>query len=155
MNISDVEFLFLDVDGVLNNTMCDGWFDNYNLANLKHLCGLLHGPRIILSSDWRRDPKSLARVRLELNHIGLDIFGCTPCNKNPMDRAEEISSYLNNFVEKSDSIIAEQSIILDDMESKYVDPELPNVFFFRTQHQFGLTEEDVDFIMRFMNERSN
>lgn len=142
-----VTHLFLDVDGVLNNTMCDGWFDNFNLSNLKHLCGLLHGPRIVLSSDWRRTPNNIARVRLELNHIGLDIFDTTPILTDVRQRHEEIAMWLS-------SNDHEVCIILDDMESKFVDPELPDIFFFRTQHQFGLTEEDVDFIFGYLNDRN-
>lgn len=140
-----VTHLFLDVDGVLNNTMCDGWFDNFNLSNLKHLCGLLHGPKIVLSSDWRRTPNNIARVKLELNHSGLDIFDTTPILTDVRQRHEEITMWLS-------SNDHERCIILDDMESKYVDPELPDIFFFRTQHQFGLTEEDVDFIFGFLND---
>jgi predicted ATP-grasp superfamily ATP-dependent carboligase len=60
-----------------------------------------------------------------------------------MNRNQEIAEWLSKNEYTS-------CIILDDMESKYVDPELPNVFFFRTQHQFGLTEENVDFIMSYL-----
>ena len=99
----------------------------------------------MLSSDWRRSPQNLAEARANLFGIGLEIFDTTPCHTDVLSRFEEITEWLaqNEYT---------QCIILDDMESKYVDPELPNVFFFRTQHQFGLTEENIDFIISYLGE---
>lgn len=113
------------------------------MSNLRLLCDLLGGPKIVLSSDWRRSPQNLAEARANLLGIGLEIFDTTPCHTDVLSRFEEITEWLaqNEYT---------QCVILDDMESKYVDPELPNVFFFRTQHQFGLTEENIDFIISYL-----
>lgn len=126
-----------------NNDISDDSFNTYNMNNLRSLYELLGGPKIVLSSDRRRTPQNLAEVRANLLGVGLTIFDTTPCHSNPMNRDQEIAEWLsqNEYT---------QCIILDDMESEYVDPELPNVFFFRTQHQFGLTEENVDFIMSYL-----
>lgn len=138
-----ISHIFLDIDGVCNNTISETWFDDYNMGNLRSLCDLLGGPKIVLSSDRRRTPQNLAEARANLLGIGLEIFDTTPCHSDPMNRDQEIAEWLAKNEHTA-------CIILDDMESKYVDPELPNVFFFRTQHQFGLTEENVDFIMSYL-----
>jgi hypothetical protein len=115
------------------------------MSNLKILHELLDCPKIVLSSDRRRTPQNLAEARANLLGVGLEIFDTTPCHSNPLNRDQEIAEWLaqNEYT---------QCIILDDMESKYVDPELPNVFFFRAQCQFGLTEDDVDFIISYLKE---
>ncbi len=135
--------LFLDVDGVLNNTKSYNLFDEYNLNNLKQLCGALK-PRIVLSSDWRRRADNMAYVRSELKFIGLDIFDVTPMRMNPIARKFEISWWLedNDWSE---------GVILDDLSEEECDPQLPNLFFYQTDFNLGLTEEDVNKILEKYN----
>lgn len=139
-----ISHIFLDIDGVCNNSISSTWFDHFNMTNLKNLHELLGRPKIVLSSDWRRTPKNLAEARANLLGFALEIFDTTPCHQNFLSRNKEINEWLS----KNEH---EACIILDDMESDYVDPELPNVFFFRTEHQFGLTEDNVDFIISFLD----
>ena len=139
--------LFLDIDGVCNNSLNEVWFDPFNMQNLKDLCGHLQGPRIVLSSDWRRSPKNLAVARSELLHIGLKIFDTTPIMSFGL-RSEEIRLWLSN--EQWD-----RAIILDDMSAENVDPKMDNVFFHRTNYKFGLTEECVDKIVAVFRDKRN
>ena len=140
-----ISHLFLDIDGVCNNTLTETWFDPFNMGNLKKLWELLGRPKIVLSSDWRRTPNNLEEARTNLAAIGLEIFSCTPCHTSVLERADEITEWLASNEHKT-------CIILDDMSADFVDPELPNVLFFRTDHQFGLTEDDVDFIVNYLRE---
>jgi hypothetical protein len=128
--------LFLDIDGVLNNTLSEAWFCPYNMQNLKTLIDCWPC-KIVLSSDWRRSPKNLAVARSELQHIGLRIFDVTRMSLHLDNRKYEIRDWLS--LDKWD-----KALILDDMEAEHVDPELDNVLFYRTDYKFGLTEEDVD-----------
>lgn len=137
-----MNILFLDVDGVLNNTRSvfeDGEdFNPFNTKNLKVLCESLK-PRIVISSDWRRSPKTLARVRSELMALSLSIFDTTQISKK-MDRKDEIAEFLNEEV-------WDKAIILDDMDAEFCDPKMDAVLFHQTDAQLGLTEEDVDRIL--------
>lgn len=136
-------FLFLDIDGVCNNTINETYFDSYNMANVKTLVDLLKA-RVVLSSDWRRNPQNMAVARSELLGIGLDIFDTTPILNPPMSfgfRSEEIRKWLSQ--EEWD-----RAVIIDDMPKEDVDPKIKSVLFYRTDYHFGLTEEDVDKIIR-------
>jgi hypothetical protein len=138
-----ISHLFLDVDGVLNNTMSETWFDAFNVANFKFLWAKLGEPIVILSSDWRRRPESLEEVKWAIMPIVLG--GSTKFDDRISNRPQEIKEFL-------ESTEWSAAIILDDMQEAFVDPEMDNVFFFRMQHQFGLTEDDVDFIISYLRE---
>lgn len=130
-------FIFLDIDGVCNNTMNETYFDSFNMANVKDLVEY-YGAKVVLSSDWRRNPKNLAVARSELLAIGIKIFDTTPI-MSFVFRNQEIKQWLE---ENAD--VWDQAIILDDMTDELVDPKLPNAYFFLIDYHFGLTEEDCD-----------
>lgn len=44
-------------------------------------------------------------------------------------------------------------LILDDMGPDECDPKLPNLLFYRIDYKLGLTEQDVDTIIRMINEQ--
>jgi hypothetical protein len=137
-------YLFLDVDGVLNNYYSEGeYFVPYNMNCLKQLCDFIDF-KIVLSSDWRRSPKNKARVRSELKHIGLELYSYTPLYTTGGDRKDEIKEWL-----KEDDDFS--GLILDDMSADECDPKLPNLLFYRTDYKLGLTEQDVDSILEKLN----
>lgn len=139
-------YLFLDVDGVLNNYLSEGqYFVPYNMNCLKQLCDFIDF-KIVLSSDWRRTPQNKTRVRSELKHIGLELYSCTPTHTFDGNRKDEIKEWM----EGDDQSFG---LILDDMNSEECDPKLPNLLFYRTNYRLGLTELDVDAIIRIMNEQ--
>jgi hypothetical protein len=131
--------LFLDVDGVLNNfiSIHEEPFDQFNLTNLKLLCDKI-SPKIVLSSDWRRRPQDIARVRSELLFHNLEIFDSTPLG---LSRRDEIAEWL----EKNEWDFA---LILDDMPASECDPLMTNVLFYQTDFILGFTEEDADKCLR-------
>ena len=137
-------YLFLDVDGVLNNYLSEGdYFTEYNMSCLKQLCDFIEF-KIVLSSDWRRSPKNKARVRSELKHIGLELYSCTPTHTLGGNRKDEIKEWMEEDDHSS-------GLILDDMGPDECDPKLPNLLFYRTDYKFGLTEQDVDNILMELN----
>ena len=137
-------YLFLDVDNVLNHYGSED-FDQYNMSCLKQLCDFFDF-KIVLSSDRRMSPRQKAIVRSELKHIGLDIYSCTPRIIGG-SRKDEIKEWM----EEDDHACG---LILDDMGPDECDPKLPNLLFYRTNYKLGLTEEDVDTIIRMINEQS-
>ncbi len=147
MSSSDLQkneiFLFLDVDGVLNNTLSATWFDGLNLLNLKNLCKLLGNPKIILSSDWRKNEDSIKKVRVALNTVDLILTDCTPILSDVRERSGEIALWL-------DGKTFSKAFILDDMPAEFVDPDIENVLFIKTDPMLGLTEDDVDLINSLM-----
>ena len=143
-------YLFLDIDGVLNNYLSEGdYFTEYNMSCLKQLCDFIDF-KIVLSSDWRRLTKNKARVLAELKHIGLQLYSCTPTHTFGGNRKDEIKEWLKeNDSDDSHS----DGLILDDMGPDECDPKLPNLLFYRTNYRLGLTEQDVDTILVEMNKR--
>lgn len=141
-------YLFLDVDGVLNNFLSeDDYFTEYNMSCLKQLCDFIDF-KIVLSSDWRRLPKNKARVRAALKHIGLQLYSCTPTHTFGGNRKDEIKDWLKEDPEVWNSF---SGLILDDMGPDECDPKLPNLLFYRTDYKLGLTEQDVDIILEKLN----
>lgn len=137
-------FLFLDIDGVCNNTLKETYFDPFNVTNVKRLVDHF-GATVVLSSDWRRSGNNMAIARSELLHFGITIFDITPIKKFGF-RHEEIREWLN--IEEWFNLKGwTQALILDDMKAEYVDPQMDNVTFFQTDYKLGLTEDDVDKII--------
>lgn len=129
-----MNILFLDVDGVLNNTITETHFDEFNMRNLEQLVKSLN-LKVVISSDWRRSGANLARLRSELEHLGIEIFGTTIISNKK--RKNEIRHWLKTNVWS-------RAIVLDDLGKEECDPRFPNCIFHQTQYQFGLTEEDLD-----------
>lgn len=145
-------YLFLDVDGVLNNYLSErDYFTEYNMSCLRQLCEFIDF-KIVLSSDWRRNPQNKAIVRSELKHVGLELYSCTPNHSFGGNRKDEIKEWM-----ECDAWLLEDDeacgLILDDMGPDECDPKLPNLLFYRTDYKLGLTEQDVDTILAEMNKR--
>lgn len=141
---NDTLVIFLDVDGVLNNSLEDSQLSSFNIDNFRFLWEQLGHPKIILSSDWQRKEHLLRILQIALRPIPID--GCTPYEDNVYDRKGEIQKWLhaNEW---------ETAIILDDLPADFSDPEVENVWLFKTDPVLGLTEENVDFILEYMKEK--
>jgi hypothetical protein len=131
-------YLFLDVDNVLNHYGSEEDFDRYNVSCLKQLCDFIDF-RIVLSSDRRMSPRKKAVVKSELKHVGLELHSCTP-HIIGGHRKDEIKEWLREDDHFS-------GLILDDLGPDECDPKLPNLLFYRTDYKLGLTEQDVDSIL--------
>ena len=154
------KFIFMDVDGVLNNLAtlratqeCFG-LDPKCLLLLKDIVDKT-GAKIVLSSTWRcfRDGKVALRRALRINGIP-DIIGCTDdlndrsngawVSGNHVDRKDEILKWIkDNKVDQINDRIA----ILDDEPDACLVPK----WFFRTFFEEGLTRETADDIITHLN----
>lgn len=130
--------LFLDIDGVLNNSITEVEFNPFNMGNLKRLCESIR-PKIVLSSIWRIYPK---KKRQAIETIGAiwPLSDFTPIKLSLRHRKDEIAMWLSQNE-------WDRALIIDDMDRTECDPGIKNVFFHQTDFTLGLTEIDVDSIL--------
>ena len=71
-----VRLLFLDLDGVI---CCNyyGELESDKLDNLKHIIEQT-GAKIVLSTDWRRQPHLKERATQTIHDLGMEVIGATP-----------------------------------------------------------------------------
>lgn len=137
--IEQVTILFLDIDGVCHNTISEEVFSPFNMNNLRMVCEHIN-PKIVLSSDWRRSTKHVSRARAEIGVVW-PIFDFTPIKLSLNHRKDEIRMWLSENT-------WHKALILDDMDAFECDPVMENVTFFQTDRTIGLSEDDVDAIVR-------
>lgn len=146
-------FLFLDVDGVLNKlNLCEGRFighsskgsllfvDDVMIGYLKEVYDK-HDLKIILSSTWRTDEKSFEAITKVLQAQEMTIVGCTPIFKEKMptfaqNRTNEILSWVGDNISEKDTWIA-----VDDCALK-----LDITKFVRTKDKIGFTQERKNYL---------
>ena len=102
------KFIFLDVDGVLNNTKYTKKIHNkYNMHFISHempfdpkclrrLSKIVHatGAKVILTSSWRKDLKCEVVLKARLKEYGVKIFDMLPLNTHSSERGHEIKKWL-------------------------------------------------------------
>lgn len=144
------KFLFLDVDGVLNNDE-----DRHNFG-IDFICskkvGLLAeivfntDAKLILSSDWRRRESDRLMVEEALNLCGLKLSGITPIfYRRP--RWMEIADFLQ------DNPNFERAVILDDDEGAYHDTfSEQSIGFFHHDYNIGLTQDIASRVIDYLNQ---
>lgn len=137
--MSEETILFLDIDGVCHNGISEDRFTKFNMNNLRMVCEHIN-PKIVLSSDWRRSPKFRARAYAEIGTIW-PVFDVTPIKVSLHHRKDEIRMWLNENR-------WDRALILDDMDPFECDPGLENVVFHQVDFRIGLSEDDVDTIIR-------
>lgn len=148
-------FVFLDVDGVLNNKNTkekspDGFtgVDIKNLYILKKILSNIRNPEIILSSSWKVCWKNHGKPNKEgkylidsLYHIGYMIHGFTedtegePFYHVSWNRGEGIKRYLEEHPHKN-------YLILDDEQFDFYRCWLEK-HFLHTNWRTGLVETDI------------
>lgn len=138
----DTTILFLDIDGVLNNSITELEFNEFNMGNLKRLCETIR-PKIVLSSDWRRYPTKISQARAEIGAIW-PLFDFTPIKLSLHHRKDEIRMWL-------DQNEWDRALIIDDMDRFECDPCVENVLFHQIDFTLGLTETDIDSILEKLN----
>lgn len=113
-------FIFLDVDGVLNNKRhykkmhkkyggrfcCEDMpFNPRSLKNLRKIIDKTKG-KIVLTSSWRLSDKCLTVLKARLMEYGIRIFSQTErLNGN---RGQEITQWLRNNAPKTQTVIFSQ-----------------------------------------------
>ncbi len=145
-------YIFLDIDGVLNNKA--DWsrpytFNKYNLNTFDNLLRVLNKQlgrniHIILTSSWKNsinDKKLFLPLNIILSSYNAIIFEKTD-NTEGKSRQEEIEHYLKQHPEIS------EYLILDDDEKLYYN--ISNKHIFLTDYKAGLTADNVKKIIKFV-----
>lgn len=110
------KFIFLDVDGVLNNSKHTKKLHNrYNISFIAHempfdpkclkrFSKLVHatGAKVILTSSWRKDLKCETVLKARLKEYGIKIHDMLPINTHSSERGATIKQWLldNTEVDK-------------------------------------------------------
>lgn len=142
-----MKVIFLDVDGVLNNTQTflespfNCCLDDYCL---KQLCDILEkiDAKIVISSSWRHDAEDLQFLMDKLKELKIDtlVIGQTPYVQHSW-RALEIRAYLQEHPEIT------RWAVLDDSS----DADLKDGSFFQTKMDVGLTDLKAYEIIKYLN----
>ena len=148
----EISLLFLDVDGVLNNSNKSKEFDEQCIKNLKNIVNHTNC-KIIISSTYRLENSSFNRLWNTLSSFGIDFktntlseYLITPDLDN-MTRADEIY-YLLKKIKTDNKYIVKSWIVLDDGDildstSMFI-RQLFTSHFIKINHKLGLTEEDYE-----------
>ena len=108
-----LKLIFLDVDGVI---CCNG-AGRLEPDKLKRISQVVEktGAKIVLSTDWRRDPSLKAIITTALGEVGCTVIGATRKGAplKPI-RPQEISGWLDAFVEKGR--VVSEWVAVDDRE---------------------------------------
>lgn len=124
--------LFLDVDGVLNNSQ--NFYKNLEQTCFENLKDLVEDKsiKIVISSTWRFNDMKMKKLYNELNKYGINnVVGMT---ENLMNRTEEILKWVSINKKHIKNWVA-----IDDMLLK-----LDNKHFHQVDYHYGLTKEDVN-----------
>lgn len=153
-------YIFLDIDGVLNNEQytlerCEKYnialslhyvpFDPDNLQNLYLLCSKLkdvgYTYEIILSSSWRLGEIPTEIVNVRLSEYGLQIKDKTPNLFG--ERGIEIEKYLSEHNDYVDMII------LDDEDFDIKDKYPKNII--KTDYKYGFNKDSLERALKYFN----
>lgn len=148
-----MKIIFLDIDGVLNNSYTQEktsegttFVEDEKIKLLKEIIDKTK-VKIVLSSTWRisRDNPELnhdfCELKNKLKDYDIEFYDYTPILLRG-DRQEEIFEWLKN------NSNIENYIILDDTFDE-IDKILPN--FFKTNFKTGLTREITEEAIKFLN----
>ncbi len=158
-----MKIIFLDIDGVLNNTRTKETVDDFifvednKILLLKEIINKT-GAKIVLSSSWRKgwrfkeeNPKCASvevrlfkALELKLKSHGIELMSYTP---HLWQRGEEIEIWLDEW--RGEEI--ESFVILDDMEEGEFTPNSDRLI--RTDICIGLTKRHVDLAIKLLNEK--
>lgn len=147
MTTKERRFIFLDVDGVLNNhdfaseqyknginIYAEDRLDPTSIECVKRIVDATNA-KIVLSSSWRWSKEAYDAVAAQLALVDLKIFDTTNIDiRVNLSRSGEIQEWLNN--NEYDSYL-----ILDDDEIKGEELERHHI---QTTPLYGLTDEHVD-----------
>lgn len=154
-----MKVLFLDIDGVCNNSRTTARFDGF-IGLDPFMCLLVDriiqatGCKVVLSSSWRHEPHSVAKIKSDV----CELYGMTPVIGGL--RGEEIKQWLDSYhytvklsVPTGAATIEYQPevtryAILDD-NSDMLPEQMGN--FFKTTWEVGLTEEIANKVIEYLN----
>lgn len=122
-----MNYIFLDVDGVLNNTKHYSkqhkkyggsyYFEEmpFNPRSLKNLRKIVDktNSKIVISSSWRRSENCMLVLKVRLKEYGMKVHSITPYYHN---RGKEISKWCKDNLKKEDRILIIDDELYDMLE---------------------------------------
>lgn len=148
-------YIFLDVDGVLNNKQyytkmhkkyggrffCQNMpFNPRSLKNLRKLIDAVDG-YVVITSSWRRNEACMAVLEARLTEYGIKIFDMTSINAGR--RGEEIKEWLKDNYNIVKLNHKDTMLIIDDEKYDIVDCFDEDKYFVKTDERYGLTNRKV------------
>ena len=148
-----MKIIFLDFDGVLTTPSSDYTFTKDAIDRLGHILSET-GAKLVITSSWRSETVEQMRNLLSGNQSSAtryirfpyvkEIIGVTP-HCGAWLRGQEIQKWLENT-----RFPVERYAIIDD-EEQYLQNQKP--FLVRTSHSIGITDEDVESVIRLLNHK--
>ena len=156
-----MKIIFLDVDGVLNNTRTTNTFEDYIFVDddkiklLKQIIDATNA-KIVLSSSWRKgwrfkdqnpacaneDVRLFKALEYKLKEFDIELMSYT---KHLWHRGKEIENWLENW--EGEKI--ESYVILDDMPAEEFISHSTHLI--QTDIAEGLTEKQVERAIKMLN----
>ena len=131
-------YIFLDIDGVLNNYTSGTTLDEQNVQVFKELCDALGDVQIVISSSWRFFDDALAELKEWFDSYGIPMWVATTTKDRKLHREEQVLLYMSEH-----NILEEEIVLLDDI-----------YFFKKLKHRFvntsmkdGLTRNDKEKVL--------
>ena len=147
-----MKIIFLDVDGVLNNSTwakrmidegvrvyAEDILEDRAIELLKQIVDAT-GADVVISSTWRGDPVAMDHLLIQLNAHGIWPIGATP--RTNLKRGDDISQWL----EKNDGYV-DAYVILDDDSDMTVHMD----HLVQTSFEHGLRPEHVTRAIEMLN----
>lgn len=164
MNKIPIKIIFLDVDGVLNNTNSKQEFNNTCFENLKKIIDETHAI-IIISSTYKLEEQSMNRLWIELNKYGINK------TNNYINKYKSTKDLMDYNLSRGDEILDTIKLIMNDNNYTIVswividDGDLLNGLnnfnksllennFIKINNKFGLTYNDISKIINILNFKS-
>lgn len=155
LGVEHMKVIFLDIDGVLNNSYTEEKIDQYifvedrKIELLKRLMDNT-GAKIVLTSTWRhgwpelkegkmtQDVKLFLALQNKLLEFDIEILDYTPITNGAMNkRGEEIDAWLKEWQGEA----VESFVILDDLSGVYLRPH--SKYLVQTSFMKGLEEKHI------------
>ena len=147
-----MKIIFLDVDGVLNNSTwakrmidagvhvyAEDMIEDWAIQLLKQIIDAT-GADVVVSSTWRDDPKAVEHLLIQLAAYDIWPIGSTP--RTNLRRGDDISQWLERY----DGYI-ESYVILDDDSDMTVHMD----HLVQTSFEHGLRHEHVERAIEILN----
>jgi hypothetical protein len=141
-----MKILFLDIDGVLNNSSFRGEFGDFDPSKVRLLLDIIvkTNCNIVISSSWKIGPMDniINGIKISLKESSLivnSIIGATK-DIDMYDRAVEIKLWISDA--ENDGMIIDKWCAVDDLPLNLSDDH-----FVQTNDDIGLTEYLTDIII--------
>ena len=131
-------YIFLDIDGVLNNYSSGSVLDENNVNVFKEVCDALGDVKIVIISSWRFFDSALDDLKECFESHGIPLWVGITTKDRKLQREQQVLLYMEEH-----NIAEEEIVILDDI---YFYKQLKHRFV-NTSMKEGLTKRDMDRVL--------